>query len=86
MLSFKDAHIANPRVQLEHPESQVENVFDLPYSEMVAAHLRSGINIKLKTKLKGLILIVEQLEVSYVDYLPVVNLKTITLIFKSACF
>ena len=33
-------HIANPRLQLEHPESGVQRVFDAPCDELTAAHLR----------------------------------------------
>ncbi|XP_071084842.1 PCI domain-containing protein 2-like [Haliotis cracherodii] len=40
LLSFQHAHIASPRCQLEHPESQVQRVLDPPFDEMVAAHVR----------------------------------------------
>lgn len=40
LLSFQHPHIANPRLQLEKPESHVQRVFDQPYDELVAAHLR----------------------------------------------
>ncbi|XP_069104037.1 PCI domain-containing protein 2-like [Argopecten irradians] len=40
LLSFKHPHIANPRLQIEHPESAVQRVFDPPYDELIAAHLR----------------------------------------------
>ncbi|XP_006813509.1 PCI domain-containing protein 2-like [Saccoglossus kowalevskii] len=39
-LSFRHAHIANHRLQLEHPEPQCERWFQQPYDEMIAAHLR----------------------------------------------
>ncbi|XP_014675389.1 PREDICTED: PCI domain-containing protein 2-like [Priapulus caudatus] len=40
MLSFKHPHISNHRLQVAHPEAQVERYFDSPYDEMVAAHIR----------------------------------------------
>ncbi|XP_025080088.1 PCI domain-containing protein 2-like [Pomacea canaliculata] len=39
-LSFHHPHVANPRLQLERPEEPCEKVFDQPYDEIVAAHLR----------------------------------------------
>jgi len=41
LLSFKDSHIANPKLQLEEPEAAVERVLDPPLDEMIAAHLRA---------------------------------------------
>ena len=41
LLSFRDSHIANPRLQIPDPEAQVERVLDPPLDEMVAAHLRA---------------------------------------------
>lgn len=40
LLSFKDPHIANPRLQLENPESQCEQWFEPPIDELVAAHIK----------------------------------------------
>ncbi|KAK2153168.1 hypothetical protein LSH36_305g03077 [Paralvinella palmiformis] len=40
LLSFRHPHVANPRLQLEHPESQCERWFTQPWDELVAAHLR----------------------------------------------
>ncbi|ESO88551.1 hypothetical protein LOTGIDRAFT_219074 [Lottia gigantea] len=40
LLSFKHAHVANPRLQLEEPESQCQRFFHPPYDELVSAHLR----------------------------------------------
>lgn len=40
LLSFQHPHIQNPRLQVENPESQVQRVFDSPFDEMIAAHLR----------------------------------------------
>ena len=41
LLSFRDSHIANPKLQISDPEAQVERVLDQPLDEMVAAHLRA---------------------------------------------
>ncbi|KAK3585965.1 hypothetical protein CHS0354_038509 [Potamilus streckersoni] len=40
LLSFKHPHVANTRLQLERPENSVQRVFEAPYDELVAAHLR----------------------------------------------
>lgn len=40
LLSFQHPHIQNPRLQIQNPESQVQRIFDTPYDELVAAHLR----------------------------------------------
>ena len=40
LLSFRDSHIANPRLQVPDPEAAVERVLDPPLDEMVAAHIR----------------------------------------------
>ncbi|XP_021356339.1 PCI domain-containing protein 2-like [Mizuhopecten yessoensis] len=40
LLSFNHPHIANPRLQMEYPESTVQRVFDPPCDELIAAHLR----------------------------------------------
>lgn len=40
LLSFNHPHVANPRVQLENPESTVARVFEPPWEDIVAAHLR----------------------------------------------
>ena len=39
-LSFRDPHVANYRLQLEHPEELCERWFRQPWDELVAAHLR----------------------------------------------
>jgi len=41
LLSFDDSHIANSRLQIQDPESQVERVLEQPLDEMVAAHIRA---------------------------------------------
>lgn len=40
LLSFKDPHIANPRLQLEEPEGQCGQWFEPPIDELVAAHIK----------------------------------------------
>ena len=40
LLSFRDGHVANARLQVAEPEAQVERVLDPPLDEMVAAHVR----------------------------------------------
>uniref|UniRef100_A0A674EQV6 PCI domain-containing protein 2 n=1 Tax=Salmo trutta TaxID=8032 RepID=A0A674EQV6_SALTR len=40
LLSFKHPHVANPRLQLASPEEKCQQVLEVPYDEMVAAHLR----------------------------------------------
>lgn len=40
LLSFRHPHVANSRLQLESPESNVQHIFDTPCDELVAAHLR----------------------------------------------
>ncbi|XP_071839111.1 PCI domain-containing protein 2-like [Apostichopus japonicus] len=40
LLSFKDPHIANPRLQMEEPETQCEQWFEPPIDELVAAHIK----------------------------------------------
>ena len=40
LLSFRDSHVANARLQVAEPEAQVERVLDPPLDEMVAAHVR----------------------------------------------
>jgi len=40
LLSFRDSHIANPRLHVPDPEAQVERMLDPPLDEMVAAHVR----------------------------------------------
>eukprot|EP00795_Rhopilema_esculentum_P016373 gene16373-7775_t len=40
LMSYKHAHVANPRLQLENSISLCQKWFPSPYDEMVAAHLR----------------------------------------------
>jgi len=40
LLSFRDNHVTNPKLQIPDPEAQVERILDPPLDEMVAAHLR----------------------------------------------
>ena len=40
LLSFRDSHVTNPRLQVPDPEAAVERVLDPPLDEMVAAHVR----------------------------------------------
>lgn len=40
LLSFRDQHVMNPRLQLENPEREVEQVLDRQIDEIVASHLR----------------------------------------------
>jgi len=40
LLSFRDSHVANSRLHVPDPESQVERILDPPLDEMVAAHIR----------------------------------------------
>jgi len=40
LLSFRDSHVANPRLHVPDPEAQVERMLDPPLDEMVAAHVR----------------------------------------------
>ena len=40
LISFRDGHVANARLQVAEPEAQVERVLDPPLDEMVAAHVR----------------------------------------------
>ena len=40
LLSFRDKHVTNPKLQIPDPEAQVERLLDPPLDEMVAAHLR----------------------------------------------
>ncbi|XP_062566068.1 myosin-VIIa-like [Saccostrea cucullata] len=40
LLCFEHPHVANPKLQLERPESAVQRVFDTPLDELVAAHIR----------------------------------------------
>ena len=40
LLSFRDGHVANARLQVAEPEAQVERLLDPPLDEMVAAHVR----------------------------------------------
>lgn len=40
LLSFRDPHVANPRLHVPDPEAAVEKVLDPPLDEMVAAHIR----------------------------------------------
>ena len=40
LVSFRDGHVANPRLQVAEPEAQVERLMDPPLDEMVAAHIR----------------------------------------------
>ncbi len=42
LLSFQDSHVKNSRLQLENPESEVEEVLDSPIDELVALHLRAA--------------------------------------------
>lgn len=44
-MGFNHPHVANPRLQLENPEAMVGRVFEPPWEEMVAAHLRSNLPI-----------------------------------------
>ena len=41
LVSFRDSHVANSKLQISDPEAQVERVLDPPLDEMVAAHLRA---------------------------------------------
>lgn len=41
LLSFRDAHISNPKLQLERPEPECEEWFSPPLDELVAAHLKA---------------------------------------------
>jgi len=40
LLSFRDSHVSNSRLQIADPEAAVERILDPPLDEMVAAHLR----------------------------------------------
>ncbi|KAG8586621.1 hypothetical protein GDO81_005434 [Engystomops pustulosus] len=40
LISFRHAHIANPRLQLSAPEDKCQQMLEPPYDEMFAAHLR----------------------------------------------
>ncbi|KAG9492258.1 hypothetical protein GDO78_000659 [Eleutherodactylus coqui] len=40
LISFRHAHIANPRLQLSTPEDKCQQMLEPPYDEMFAAHLR----------------------------------------------
>ncbi|CAJ0952621.1 unnamed protein product [Ranitomeya imitator] len=40
LVSFRHAHIANPRLQLSAPEDKCQQMLEPPYDEMFAAHLR----------------------------------------------
>ncbi|KAI8514204.1 PCI domain-containing protein 2 [Branchiostoma belcheri] len=40
LLSFRHPHIANTRLQIEHPEQQCEQFFEQPWDELLAAHIR----------------------------------------------
>ncbi|XP_077153077.1 PCI domain-containing protein 2 isoform X2 [Ranitomeya variabilis] len=40
LVSFRHAHIANPRLQLCAPEDKCQQMLEPPYDEMIAAHLR----------------------------------------------
>ncbi|KAM3934242.1 PCI domain-containing protein 2 isoform 2-T2 [Leptodactylus fuscus] len=40
LISFRHAHIANPRLQLSAPEDKCQQMLEVPYDEMFAAHLR----------------------------------------------
>ncbi|XP_069677150.1 PCI domain-containing protein 2 [Periplaneta americana] len=40
-ISFRHAHVASSKLQLENPESAVERVLEPPLDEIIAAHLRS---------------------------------------------
>lgn len=41
LVSFKDVHVSNTRLQIEEPEAAVERILDPPLDEMIAAHLRA---------------------------------------------
>lgn len=40
LLSFRDPHVMNSRIQLENPEREVEQILDAQIDEIVAAHMR----------------------------------------------
>ncbi|XP_077987350.1 PCI domain-containing protein 2-like [Glandiceps talaboti] len=40
LLSFRHPHIANPRLNIEHPEPKCEDWFSQPLDKMVAAHIK----------------------------------------------
>lgn len=40
LLSFRDAHVYNHNLQLQHPEAECEHWFQPPMDELAAAHLK----------------------------------------------
>ncbi|KAK3095176.1 hypothetical protein FSP39_011060 [Pinctada imbricata] len=40
LLSFQHPHVANPRLQVERPEPQVQRVLEPPWDELFSAHIR----------------------------------------------
>jgi len=40
LLSFRDAHVYNPNLQLQQPEPECEKWFQQPMDELAAAHLK----------------------------------------------
>lgn len=52
MLSFRDPHVMNPRIQLEHPEREVEKILDAQIDEIVASHMRCCWAVAAKSDFK----------------------------------
>jgi len=52
LLSFRDPHVMNPRIQLENPEREVEKVLEAQIDEIVAAHMRCCWAVAAKSDFK----------------------------------
>jgi len=40
LISFKDEHVSNPKLQKESPETFCQRFLNNPYDELFAAHLK----------------------------------------------